>query len=160
MPSNRSARVGATVAEKLATYFRSMDQLQNASYENLLGVPEIGGRIAQSVREYFEDETNQVLINRLRAAGLKFETDDQPVLAESTLLEGKSFVISGVFRNFERDELRLKIEANGGRVLSGVSAKLNYLLAGENMGPSKLEKARRLGVTILSEEEFVGMLES
>ncbi|GAB2772576.1 NAD-dependent DNA ligase LigA [Rhabdobacter roseus] len=152
--------VGATVAEKLATYFRSMDQLQNASIESLLGVPEIGGRIAQSVREYFDDENNQVLINRLRAAGLKFETDDQPVVAESTLLEGKSFVISGVFRNFEREELRAKIEANGGRILSGVSAKLNYLLAGDNMGPSKLEKARRLGVTILSEEEFVGMLES
>ncbi|HEV7349490.1 NAD-dependent DNA ligase LigA [Telluribacter sp.] len=151
--------VGATVAEKLATYFRTMEALQQASYEQLLAVPEIGDRIARTVVEYFGESENQEFVERLRQAGLTFRTDDQPVEVESTVLEGKSFVISGVFEHFERDELKDKIEANGGKVLSGVSGKLNYLLAGDNMGPSKLDKARKLGVTILSEEEFLRMLE-
>ncbi len=152
--------VGATVGQKLATYFRTMDALMVATQEELLNVPEIGGRIAQSVCEYFEDPENQLLIERLRAAGVTFETDDLPIVLEGEALAGKTFVISGVFQDYDRDELKAKIEANGGRILSGVSGKLNYLVAGENMGPSKLEKARRLGVTILSEEEFVAMLTS
>ncbi len=98
-------------------------------------------------------------MERLEKAGLQMTTDDKPVEMESNLLEGKTFVISGVFANFDRDELKHKIESNAGRILSGVSGKLNFLLAGDNMGPSKLEKARKLGVTILSEEEFLGMIE-
>ncbi|MPR36658.1 NAD-dependent DNA ligase LigA [Salmonirosea aquatica] len=152
--------VGATVGEKLAAYFRNMDALMTASLEELVNVPEIGGRIAQSVRDYFSDPENQRLIERLRMAGLNFATDEVPIEIESDTLQGKTFVISGVFQHFDRDELKARIEANGGRVLSGVSGKLNYLVAGENMGPSKLEKAKRLGVTILSEEEFVAMLTS
>ena len=150
--------VGATVGEKLANYFRNMDALMKATLEELVNVPEIGGRIAQSVKEYFADPENQQLIERLRQAGLTFETDDQPVEIEGEALVGKTFVISGVFQNFNRDELKIKIEANGGRVLSGVSGKLDYLLAGDNMGPSKLEKVKRLGVTVLSEEEFLAIL--
>ncbi|GHB81413.1 NAD-dependent DNA ligase LigA [Persicitalea jodogahamensis] len=150
--------VGATVGEKLANYFRTMDALMSATMEELVNVPEIGERIAQSVKEYFADPANQVLIERLQKTGLTFETDDKPIEMEGNALAGKTFVISGVFQNFGRDELKIKVEANGGRVLSGVSGKLNYLLAGDNMGPSKLEKAKRLGVTILSEDDFVAML--
>ncbi len=150
--------VGATVAEKLAAYFGTMEALQSASYEQLVAVPEIGDKIALSLKAYFEDAYNQQEIARLKAAGLKFENDDKPIDVESDVLAGKTFVISGVFHNYDRDELKLKIEANGGKVLSGVSGKLNYLLAGDNMGPSKLEKAQKLGVTIISEEEFTGML--
>ncbi len=151
--------VGATVAEKLAAYFKNITALRAATLEELVAVPEIGGRIAQSVIAYFSVEENQQVMERLEKAGLQMSTDDKPVEMESTMLEGKTFVISGVFVNFERDDLKHKIESNGGRVLSGVSGKLNYLLAGDNMGPSKLEKARKLGVTILSEEEFLGMIE-
>lgn len=152
--------VGNTIAERLAAYYKSMDNLMNATYEDLIATPEIGDRIARSLVEYFHDSTNLEEIERLRQAGLQFQTDEVPVEIESNLLEGKTFVVSGVFSNFSREELKSKIEANGGKVLSGVSGKLNYLLAGENMGPSKLEKARKLGVTLITESEFVAMLES
>jgi DNA ligase (NAD+) len=152
--------VGATVAEKLAAYFKSISALRTATYEELIGVPEIGGRIAKSVIDFFGHPENQRMIDKLERAGLQMTTDEKPVVLESSLLEGKTFVISGVFENFDRDELKDKIEANGGRILSGVSGKLNYLLAGDNMGPSKLEKARKLGVTIISEQEFLSMIES
>lgn len=151
--------VGATVAEKLASYFKNITALRSATFDELIAVPEIGGRIAQSVVAYFAVPENKQVIERLEKAGLQMTTDDKPVEMESTVLEGKTFVISGVFANFDRDDLKHKIEANGGRILSGVSGKLNYLLAGDNMGPSKLEKARKLGVTILSEEEFLGMIQ-
>jgi DNA ligase (NAD+) len=150
--------VGATVAEKLAAYFKSIQALRTASYDQLIAVPEIGGRIALSIESYFSVPENQDLVERLEKAGLQMESDEKPVVLESEMLEGKTFVISGVFENFERDDLKIKIEVNGGRVLSGVSGKLNYLLAGANMGPAKLEKARKLGVTILSEEEFLAMI--
>ncbi|GGB99271.1 DNA ligase [Dyadobacter sediminis] len=150
--------VGATVAEKLAVYFKSIDALRTASYDQLVAVPEIGGRIAQSIVSYFSVPENQLLVERLQRAGLQMESDEKPVVLESNVLEGKTFVISGVFENFDRDDLKDKIEANGGRILSGVSGKLNYLLAGANMGPAKLEKARKLGVTILAEEEFLAMI--
>jgi DNA ligase (NAD+) len=151
--------VGATVAEKLAAYFKNIDNLRTATYEELIAVPEIGGRIAQSVIDYFAHEVNQQMVDKLHRAGIQMVSDEKPVELESNMLEGKTFVISGVFGNFDRDELREKIEANGGRILSGVSGKLNYLLAGDNMGPSKLEKARKLGVTVISEEEFLAMIQ-
>ncbi|TDE16202.1 NAD-dependent DNA ligase LigA [Dyadobacter psychrotolerans] len=150
--------VGATVAEKLAAYFKSIEAIKSATYDQLTAVPEIGGRIAMSIESYFSVPENQVLVERLKTAGVQMESDEKPVEVESDLLEGKTFVISGVFENFERDDLKNKIEVNGGRILSGVSGKLNYLLAGANMGPAKLEKARKLGVTILSEEEFLAMI--
>ncbi|CAG5069416.1 DNA ligase [Dyadobacter sp. CECT 9623] len=152
--------VGATVAEKLANYFKSIEALRSASYDQLVAVPEIGGRIAMSIESYFSVPENQQLVARLQAAGLQMESDEKPVEKESDVLDGKTFVISGVFENYDRDELKDKIEVNGGRILSGVSGKLNYLLAGANMGPSKLEKARKLGVTILSEEEFLAMIDN
>lgn len=150
--------VGATVAEKLAAYFGTMEALREATYEQLVAVPEIGDKIAQSLIAYFADPSNQELIGRLAVSGLRLENDEKAPEIESDILAGKTFVISGVFTHFSRDELKMKIEANGGKVLSGVSGKLNYLLAGENMGPSKLEKAEKLGVTILSEDDFTGML--
>ena len=150
--------VGATVAEKLAAHFRTIENLAAANFEELLLVNEIGDRIAQSVLDFFADESNLALVQKLKAAGLQFESSLVEKEVESNKLEGLSFVISGVFTTYDRDELKDKIIANGGKVLSGVSAKLNYLLAGENMGPAKLEKAEKLGVKIMSEKEFIELI--
>lgn len=150
--------VGATVAEKLASYFNNIDAIAKATYEELLQVPEIGDRIAQSVVLYFENPENQDYIARLKNAGLQFIHEVTEIVIEGNSLEGKTFVISGVFENFERDDLKIKIEANGGKVLSGVSGKLNYLLAGAEAGPSKLQKAQKLGVQVITEEVFLQML--
>lgn len=152
--------VGATVAEKLAAYFNNIDAIAQASEQELLQVPEIGERIAQSVVAYFQDADNQNFIARLKAAGLQFTHEAVEILSEGENLAGKTFVISGTFQNFERDDLKIKIEANGGKVLSGVSGKLNFLIAGSEAGPSKLEKANKLGVKIISEDEFIALLES
>lgn len=151
--------VGATVAEKLASYFNNIEAMAKATQEELLQVPEIGERIAQSVVDFFQNSDNQAYIARLKAAGLKFTHEAIEIVVEGDTLAGKTFVISGTFQNFERDDLKIKIEANGGKVLSGVSGKLNYLVAGSEAGPSKLEKAQKLGVQIISEEEFILMLE-
>ncbi len=151
--------VGATVAEKLAAYFNNIDAIAKASQEELLQVPEIGERIAQSVVAYFQDTDNQDFIARLKAAGLQFTHEAVQIVSEGESLAGKTFVISGTFQNFERDDLKIKIEANGGKVLSGVSGKLNFLVAGTEAGPSKLEKANKLGVKIISEDELLQMLE-
>ena len=150
--------VGSTVAEKLAVYFNNIDNIAKASLEELLQVPEIGGRIAQSVVEYFQKPESQEFIARLKAAGLQFTHDAVEIVVEGNTLAGKTFVISGTFQNFERDDLKIKIEANGGKVLSGVSGKLNYLIAGSEAGPSKLEKAQKMNVSIISEDEFMKML--
>ena len=151
--------VGATTAEKLAFHFKNIDAIKNASLDELLSVNEVGEKIAESILAYFKDVNNIEMIEKLRAAGIKLQLDENEIpIHESNLLEGKSFVISGVFKNYERDDLKLKIESNGGKVLSGVSAKLNFLLAGENMGPSKLEKAQKLGIKIINEEDFEKML--
>ena len=152
--------VGATVAEKLASYFNNIDAIAKASYEELLPVPEIGDRIAQSVVAFFQDEDNQRYIARLQAAGLQFIHETTEIVVEGNSLEGKTFVISGTFQHFERDDLKIKIEANGGKVLSGVSGKLNFLVAGSEAGPSKLQKAQKLGVQIISEDEFLEMVSS
>ena len=152
--------VGATVAEKLAIYFNGIDNLAKATQEELLQVPEIGLRIAQSVVEYFQNTDNQEFIARLRVAGLQFTHNAVEIVVEGEGLAGKTFVISGTFQNFERDDLKIKIEANGGKVLSGVSGKLNYLIAGSEAGPSKLEKAKKLNVSIISEDDFMKMLQS
>jgi DNA ligase (NAD+) len=150
--------VGRTVAEKLARYFKTIDRLSKASLEELLQAPEIGGKIAQSVFDFFRNLENKREIERLRKAGLRLESDAKEPEKESDVLGNKSFVISGTFERYEREELQDIILKNGGRILSGVSGKLDYLLAGDNMGPSKLEKARKLGVKILSEAEFEKML--
>ena len=150
--------VGATVAEKLAVYFNNVDNIAKATVEDLLQVPEIGERIAESVVEYFQNADNQTFIARLKTAGLQFTHDNVEIVMEGDKLAGKTFVISGTFQNFERDDLKIKIEKNGGKVLSSVSGKLNYLIAGSEAGPSKLEKAQKLNVSIISEEEFEQML--
>lgn len=149
--------VGKTVAEKLARHFGSMEKLQTATLEQLLEAPEVGEKIAQSVVQFFQDTSNREEVARLRKAGLHLEVE-QRVAPVSQVLGNKSFVISGVFRNYEREQLQDLILANGGRVLSSVSGKLDYLLAGENMGPSKREKAEKLGVRIISEEDFERLL--
>lgn len=150
--------VGKTVAEKLARYFRSIDQLAKATYEELLGAPEVGEKIAKSVFEFFRKEENQREISRLKNAGLNFVSDEKEPEKVSDVLAGKSFVISGVFKNYERDDLKDVILKHGGKVLSAVSGKLDYLVAGENMGPAKKEKAEKLGVTIISEDQLEKML--
>lgn len=150
--------VGQTVADKLARYFRNIDALANASYDELMSAPEVGEKIAKSVYEFFRKPENQREIARLRKAGLKFETDAKEPEKVSDVLAGKSFVLSGVFKNYERDDLKDLILKNGGKVLSGVSGKLDYLVAGENMGPAKKEKAEKLGVAIISEEQLEKML--
>ena len=150
--------VGKTVAEKLARYFKSMDNLAKATYEELVAAPEVGEKIAQSVVGFFINPVNLKEIERLKKAGLQFQSSEKEPERVSEILANKSFVISGVFEHYERDQLKDVIEANGGRVLSSVSAKLDFLLAGENMGPAKREKAEKLGVKIISELDFEKML--
>lgn len=150
--------VGKTVAEKLARYFKSIDTIAKATYDELLGAPEVGEKIAQSVVAFFSRPENIREIDRLKKAGLQLASDEKEPEKVSSILENKSFVISGTFQKYERDHLKDIIIANGGRVLSGVSGKLDYLVAGENMGSSKLEKAEKLGVKIISEHEFDQML--
>lgn len=151
--------VGQTVAEKLTTHFETIDALSQAKLEVLIEVPEIGERIAQSVVQFFSEEKNRMLIDKLRAAGLQFEIVKKEIISEGVSLTDKSFVISGVFTQFSRDELKEKIKANGGKVVSSISGKLDYLVAGDKMGPAKLEKATKLEVKIISELEFLSLLE-
>jgi DNA ligase (NAD+) len=152
--------VGQTVATKLARHFRNIDALAKASLEELLSAPEVGEKIAKSVYAFFRNEEAKREINRLKKAGLRLETEHKESAKQSNVLEGKSFVISGVFKNYERDELKDVILNNGGKILSSVSAKLDYLVAGENMGPAKREKAESLGVAIISESQFEKMLKN
>ncbi|MCA6074780.1 NAD-dependent DNA ligase LigA [Fulvivirga sedimenti] len=150
--------VGKTVAEKLAQAFKSIDALMNASYEDLIAVPEIGERIAHSVIEFLGNEQHIDEINRLKNAGVQMVIEEKEEIKLGNQLEGKTFVISGVFERHERDELKELIVAHGGKVLSSISGKLDFLLAGDNMGPSKKEKAEKLGIQIISESDFEGMI--
>jgi DNA ligase (NAD+) len=150
--------VGKTVAEKLARYFKSIEKIAVASVEDFLAAPEIGEKIARSIYDFFQNPENQREIKRLIDAGLNFKSDAKEPEKESDVLGGKSFVISGTFEHYERDQLQDIILKNGGRILSGVSGKLDYLVAGDNMGPSKLAKAEKLGVKIISEKEFENLL--
>lgn len=150
--------VGATIAEKLVIEFKSINNLREASYEELIAVPEIGDRIALSIISFFGKKDNIDLITRLEQSKVQLSEEILELEQESTSLEGKSFVISGVFQNFDRDGLRDKIILNGGKVVSSISSKLDYLIAGDNMGPSKLEKANQLSIKIITEEEFLNLL--
>lgn len=150
--------VGKTVAEKLADHFVTIEALSKATFDQLIEVPEIGERIAESVASFFDDPANLTIIDRLAQAGLQLAADKKEIIMESDSLTDKTFVISGVFTQFSRDELKEKIKANGGKVVSSISGKLDYLLAGDKMGPSKLEKANKLGTTIISEQEFLDMI--
>jgi DNA ligase (NAD+) len=150
--------VGETVAKRLAKSFPDIDALMQADNEQLTAVEEIGGRIADSVLAYFADEENRKLIERLRSHGLRFALDEEILAGRTNLLEGKTFVISGVFTQHSRDEYKDIIERNGGKNTGSVSAKTDFILAGENMGPAKLEKAQKLSIKIISEEEFLLMI--
>ena len=151
--------VGRTVAEKLVIHFKNIDNLAAATHDKLIEAPEIGDRIANSIQLFFQDLDNQHLINELKEAGLSFKVKQEAVNLVSEYLSGKSFVVSGVFEKFGREELKGTIKQHGGKVLSGISGKLDYLLAGDKMGPAKLKKAESLGVAIISEQEFILMIE-
>ena len=149
--------VGETTAKYLASHFGSMDAVMQATREELVEAEEVGDKIADSIMDYFTDEQNRAIIERLRSAGLQFEAE-QKVLS-SQALEGMSIVISGSFELHSRDELKAMIEANGGKNLAAVSANTTYLLAGAKIGPAKLQKAQKLGIKIISEQEFLAMIE-
>lgn len=150
--------VGATVAKKLAIHFKNIDALAAATFEELIAADEIGDRIAISIMEYFSNEVHQQEIGKLKEYGLQFVTEIKEIKLASESLVGKTFIISGVFENYSRDELKDIIEQNGGKIVSSISAKLNYLIAGDNMGPAKLEKAQKLNIPIISDEELFEMI--
>ena len=152
--------VGETVAKRLALVFHSMDRIRNASFEELVSTNEIGERIAQSVVDYFADENNMAILARLENTGLQMKVSEESLASRSDKLQGLTIVISGTFSSFSRDEYKNMIEQNGGKNVGSVSKKTSFILAGENVGPAKLEKASKLGVRIVSEEEFLKMLES
>lgn len=151
--------VGETVAKRLAFAFRSMENLEKATFEALLAVDDIGERIAQSVRDYFADERNRTIVERLKAYGLQMELSEAAQQATGDKLKGLTIVISGTFSKHSRDEYKALIEQNGGKNGSSVSGKTDYILAGENMGPAKLQKAEKLGVKIIHEDDFLKMIE-
>lgn len=148
--------VGETTAKYLAEHFRSLDAVMRATREELVEADEVGGRIADAIIEYFAEEDNLRIIRRLRAAGLQFEAEARRLASEA--LAGRSFVVSGKFTR-SRDEMKELIELHGGRNLAAVSGSVDYLVAGDKMGPAKLKKAEKLGVRIISEEEFIAMIE-
>jgi DNA ligase (NAD+) len=150
--------VGETVAKKLVAHFKTIDNLIAATAEELTAAEEIGGRIAESITEYFTDENHRAEIEKLRERGLQFIAEEKEVTLASDKLSGQNFIISGTFEKFSRDELKDLIEQNGGKILSSISAKLNYLVAGDNMGPAKLEKANKLNIPIISDEELLAMI--
>ena len=148
--------VGETVAKKLAKSLKNIDALALATFEELIEIDEIGDKIALSILAYFQEEENKILISRLKAFGLNFKVEEQENL--SIKFEGKSFVVSGIFTAFSRNELKELIETNGGKNVGSISKKTSFVVAGDKMGPSKLQKATDLGVTILSEDDFIAML--
>jgi DNA ligase (NAD+) len=150
--------VGETVAKKLAKHYKNIDAIATASLMDLILVDEIGDKIAQSVIEFFENQDNCDTIDRLKTAGVKMAIDESKSTIVSAVLEGKTFVVSGVFEKFSRDDLKKAIEDNSGKVGSSISAKTDYVVAGANMGPAKLEKANQLKIPIISEDDFLEML--
>ena len=150
--------VGETVAKKLARHFKTIDHLKNATFEELIAADEIGDKIAESILHFFTVRENLETVERLRNHGLKFELSEEQMANSTTKLEGLTFVVSGVFSKFSRDELKNTIEQNGGKVSSAISKKTSYIVAGENMGPSKLKKAQDLGVEIIDENQFLEMV--
>jgi DNA ligase (NAD+) len=150
--------VGETVAKRLARAFPAIEALMNATYEQLIAVDEIGEVIARSVLDYFSIESNRELIRRLKEQGIQFALGNEILAERTNVLQGKTFVISGVFTEHSRDEYKELIEKNGGKNTGSISAKTNYILAGENMGPAKLQKAKDLGIKIINEYEFLTMI--
>lgn len=150
--------VGETVAKKIAKSFTDIEELENANLERLINIDEIGEKIAQSIISYFANPLNRELIERLKVAGLQFNRKEEDLSGYTDKLAGQSIVISGVFTHHSRDEYKDLIEKNGGKSVGSISAKTSFILAGENMGPAKLEKAQKLGVQIMSEDEFLALI--
>ncbi|MDT0649610.1 NAD-dependent DNA ligase LigA [Autumnicola edwardsiae] len=150
--------VGETVAKKLAKHYKNIDALEAASEEDLTAIDEIGERIAWSVADFFASEENRRIVERLKDYGVQMQISAEKIASQTDKLEGNTFVISGVFEKVSRNELKKMIEDNGGKVSGSISSKTNYLLAGENMGPSKLAKAEKLGTNLISEDQFLKML--
>ena len=151
--------VGETTAKKIAKKIKTIDVLSNSTVEELLNVDEVGEIIAKSIVEYFSNEENKRLIERLKNKGLQFTLSEEQLEGTTEKLKGLSIVTSGVFNKHSRDELKDLIEKNGGKNSGSISGKTSYLLAGENMGPEKLKKATSLGVKIISEDEFLKMID-
>lgn len=150
--------VGETIAKKLALHFKNIDALAKASAEEIESVQDIGLRIAESVREYLDNPIHQEQITALRNYGLNFEIKEKEIVLTSNLLEGKTFLISGVFADHSREELAALIESHGGKMVSAISAKLSYLVAGDKMGPSKLAKAEKLGIPMINDKELFQLI--
>ena len=152
--------VGETVAKKLARAYKHIDILMSASVEELTAVNEIGERIAQSVVEFFNNEANREIVARLAAHGIQFSLSEEQLENRTDLFKGMTIVVSGVFETVSRDELKKLIENNGGKVGSSISSKTAYLVAGDKMGPSKRSKAESLAIPIISEHQFIEMVNS
>lgn len=150
--------VGETVAKKLAKHYKNIDALSQATLMDLILVDEIGERIAQSVIDFFENQENRIIIERLKSFGVQFEIVEHINPNATDKLSGKTFVVSGVFEKFSRDDLKKAIEDNGGKVGSSISAKTDYVVAGDNMGPAKLDKATKLNIPIISEDDFMNLI--
>ena len=151
--------VGETVAKKIARAFPSIDLLAAATLEDLIQIDEIGTRIAQSILLYFSNKKNRQLVARLKEAGLKMEADEEDRSGYTDNLAGQSIVISGVFQHHSRDEYKALIEKHGGKNVGSISKKTSFILKGDNMGPSKLEKAEKLGIRLVEEDEFLKMIQ-
>ena len=151
--------VGETVAKILANRLINIETIEAASLEELTAIDEIGGRIAESVRAYFSNPKNVQLIERLKEKGLQMQIDEASLANRSDKLSGLSIIISGTFEKNSRDDLKKMIEQNGGKNVSSISKNTNYLLAGSNIGPSKLEKAEKLNIPIISEDDFLKMID-
>ena len=150
--------VGEIAAKTLARYYGSMDKVMEASMESLMQINGIGEVIASSVVQYFANPVNRAFVERLRSYGLQMEIGEQQKQAQSDKLLGQSIVISGVFQHYSRDEYKALIEQHGGKNVGSISAKTSFILAGDNMGPAKLEKAQKLGIRIMSEDEFLNII--
>ncbi len=150
--------VGETVAKKLVKHYKVVDAIIAATEEELVSVDEIGVKIAQSVREFFDEERNRELITRLKGYGIQLQVSADKLASQTDILQGQTFVVSGVFEKVSRTELKKMIEDNGGKVSSSISSKTSYIVAGANMGPSKLEKAAKLGTSIISEDDFLNLI--
>ncbi len=150
--------IGETTAKKLAYYFKNIDSLKNATLESLLEVGDIGETTAKAILAFFADADNTEIIEKLKGAGLQFALSGEQMVNSSDKLKGLSFVVSGVFNKFSRDDLKKAIEQNGGKNVGSISSKTNYVIAGDNMGPEKHRKAEKLGVPIITEDDFIKMI--
>ena len=150
--------VGETSAKLLARRFKTMEALEQATLEELTDVEGIGKVMAESIMRYFADPKNRELVSRLRSYGLQMSLSEEQLSAQSNRLDGQSIVISGVFQHHSRDEYKALIEQHSGKNVGSISKKTSFILAGDNMGPSKLEKAQKLGIRIMSEDEFLHLI--